>query len=124
MTIYRARDGIFLGVCKGLARSKGLPVILVRLAVIVLASFTGFLPGIGLYFLAAVIMDPEPVLAPANAEEADFYDRYNGSKTVVLREMQKKMSDLDKKIGRIEDRVVTGRGDPSTWEERLYSGRN
>ena len=59
--IYRARDGVVLGVCKGLADYFDFPVFWVRMALVVMFIFSGFWPVIGVYLVAAFFMRPEPV---------------------------------------------------------------
>ncbi len=78
--LYRARDGMLLGVCKGIAHYRGLPVGVVRLAFVVLTIATGFWLGIGAYILAGFLMDPEPALTPQNPAETDFYTRYRSQR--------------------------------------------
>lgn len=74
--LYRARNGILLGVCLGFARRCGLPVALVRLAYLIFVFMTGLLPGLALYLLAAAIMQPEPKDYDSWRErEEDFYNR-------------------------------------------------
>lgn len=58
--LYRSRDGEIFGVCKGIAQWRDLPVGPIRLAVILLAVFTGFAPVIIIYLLAALVLPPEP----------------------------------------------------------------
>lgn len=59
--LYRSlTDRRWLGVCGGLAEYFGVDSTLVRLAVAILTLATGILPGIFLYFVAAVIIPPEP----------------------------------------------------------------
>ena len=60
--IQRAPDGMLLGVCKGIARPRELPVTAVRLAAVALTMVTGFWPGIALYILAAALV----ILVAAN----------------------------------------------------------
>ncbi|MDN5364797.1 MAG: phage shock protein [Eubacteriales bacterium] len=58
--LYRSRkDRRILGVCGGLAEYFEVDPTLVRLAIVVITVLTGFVPGIVLYILAAVIMPGE-----------------------------------------------------------------
>ena len=75
--LYRARDGMILGVCRGIARYRDLPVAAVRIAMILLTVFTGFWPGAALYFLAGFLMDLEPALPPElNEEQQEWLRKY------------------------------------------------
>ncbi|HHY35233.1 MAG TPA: PspC domain-containing protein [Firmicutes bacterium] len=58
--LYRStKDRRILGVCGGLAEYFEVDPTLVRLGVAVITVFTGFVPGIVLYILAAVLMPEE-----------------------------------------------------------------
>lgn len=114
--LYRARDGLILGVCQGVARYRDLPVAAVRIAVILLTIFTGFWPGVALYFLAGFLMEPEPVLPPENPQESAFYSRFRGSRAVALEELRAKMERLDERLRHMEDKVTQPGFD---WESRM-----
>lgn len=114
--LYRARDGMILGVCRGIARHRDLPVAAVRIAAILLTAFTGFWPGVALYFLAGFLMEPEPALPPENLQESEFYSRFQGSRAVALEELRAKMEGLDERLRRMEDKVTRPGFD---WENRI-----
>ncbi len=56
--LYRSRDGAILGVCKGIAEWRDLPVDMVRLAFVLLCVLAG-LP-IWVYFILALVLPVEP----------------------------------------------------------------
>lgn len=114
--LYRARDGMILGVCQGIARYRDIPVGAVRIAAALLAIFTGFWPCAGLYFLAGFLMDPEPALPPQNTQESEFYSRFRGSRAVALDELRSRMERLDQRLRRMEDRITQPGFD---WEKRM-----
>lgn len=115
--IYRARDGIFLGVCKGLAKHLAIGVGWIRFFTILIFFFSGFWPIFGLYFLAALIMKPEPVIPFKNVEDREFYDSYvSTSRKGTLHRLRDASGRLDRRIRRIED-IVTAR--EYDWERRL-----
>lgn len=58
--IYRSRHGILFGVCRGLADYFDLSVFWARVIVLLGIISTGFLPGVLLYVLAALVMKPDP----------------------------------------------------------------
>lgn len=118
---YRARDGMMLGVCKGLARYRGLPVAGVRIVVIFLTILTGFWPGVLLYALAGLLMEPEPLVKPESPQESDFYSRFHGSRVEALQELHRKMTSLDSRIQRMETHVTQPDFD---WENRLRSRKS
>ena len=118
--LYRSRDGMFMGVCKGIARYRGLPVLAVRIAFILLTLFTGFWPGVGLYFLAAFLLEPEPPAPSATPEESAFYRRFQNSRSGALQELETRMKRMDERLRRMEDRVTQPEFD---WEARLRHER-
>ena len=59
--IYRSRNGIIFGVCRGIAEHFGFSVFWARASAVILFFVTGFLPAIGLYLLAALLMKAEPL---------------------------------------------------------------
>lgn len=114
--LYRARDGVLLGVCKGLARHFDVPVNLMRAVVLVLCFITGIWPVGLIYLIAAMIMRVEPVLPFANEDERTFYDSYASSRTGALQRMKRSFDNLDRRLRRMED-VVTSRD--FEWERRM-----
>ena len=118
--LYRARDGMILGVCKGLARFLDISVFWTRCGVILLALFTGFWPVIGGYLLAGFILKPEPALAPGNDSEREFYNSYAASRESGLRRVTRKFDRLEKRIRRMEDTVTSREYD---WDRRFKNGR-
>ncbi|HEU6436901.1 MAG TPA: envelope stress response membrane protein PspC [Nitratidesulfovibrio sp.] len=119
-TLYRARDGKLMGVCKGLAQHFGMSVFMVRALFIAAALFTGFWPVVGLYVLAGLVMKPRPVLQPADAGERDFYGSYVSSRGEALRRLKDKFDRLEGRIRRMED-VVTRRD--FDWDRRFGAQR-
>lgn len=117
-TIYRARDGVFFGVCKGVADYFDFPVFWVRMALVVVFIFSGFWPVIGVYLVAAFFMKPEPVRPLESEEEQAFYDSYVHSPKSAAQRLRKRFVDLERRIRRMED-VVTGR--EYDWERRFHS---
>lgn len=118
--LYRARDGMMLGVCKGLARFLDISVFWTRLGVILLALFTGFWPVIGGYLLAGFILKPEPALPPGSDSEREFYNSYASSRESGLRRVKRKFDRLEKRIRRMEDTVTSREYD---WDRRFKSGQ-
>ncbi len=116
--IYRSRNGVFLGVCKGLAEYFDFSVFWVRMALIVVFIFSGFWPVIGIYLVAAFFMRPEPVKPLESEEEQEFYDSYVHSPKTAAQRLKKKFEDLERRIRNMEDKV-TGR--EYEWERRFRS---
>lgn len=76
--LYRSRDRVFFGVCKGFAEWRDLPVFWVRFFTLFAFASTGFFPVGFLYFLAAIILPVEPAEKEYRRDHRD-YDRYKRS---------------------------------------------
>ncbi|MFT5697404.1 MAG: phage shock protein C [Desulforhopalus sp.] len=116
--IYRARDGVFLGVCKGISEYFDFPLFWIRMGMVVIFIFSGFWPVIGVYLVAAFFMKPKPVKPIHSEEEREFYDSYVHSPKSAAHRLKKKFSDLDRRIRRMEDEVTAREYD---WERRFNS---
>ena len=114
--IYRARDGVFLGVCKGIADYFDFPVFWVRMAMVAIFIFSGFWPVIGIYLVAALLMKPRPARPIESEDEAEFYDDYVSSPRNAAQRLKRKFENLERRIRRMEDKV-TGR--EYEWERRF-----
>ncbi|MDJ0621329.1 MAG: envelope stress response membrane protein PspC [Desulfocapsaceae bacterium] len=116
--IYRSRDGVILGVCKGLADYYDLSVFWIRVVMVGVLLVSGFWPVLGIYFIAALFMKPEPVQPLENEDEREFYHSYVHSPSSAAQRLKKKFQDLDRRIRRMED-TVTGRD--YEWERKFNS---
>lgn len=116
--IYRARNGVFLGVCKGIGEYFDLSVFWVRMALVVVFIFSGFWPVIGVYLVAAFFMKPKPIKPIKSEEEREFYDSYVNSPKTAAQRLKKKFEELERRIRSMEDKV-TGR--EYEWERRFRS---
>jgi phage shock protein C len=116
--IYRSRDGIILGVCRGVADYFDISVFWIRVGMIIVFLLSGFWPVIGIYLVAALLMKPEPVHSFENDGEQGFYDSYADSPGNAARRLIKKFQDLERRIRRMED-TVTGR--EYEWEQKFKS---
>lgn len=118
--LYRSRSGLFLGVCKGISRYFDFSLFWIRVIAILLLVFSGFWPVTALYFIAALLMKPEPVLPIGSDDEEEFYESYvtsrKGATDRILRRYQK----LDRRIQRMEHTVTAKEFD---WENRLNTDK-
>jgi phage shock protein C len=57
---FRSRQGWLLGVLKGLSDYFGIPVWLLRLAIVAISVLVAFWPAIVVYVIAALIMPLQP----------------------------------------------------------------
>jgi phage shock protein C len=116
--IYRSRNGVFLGVCRGIAEYFDFSVFWVRIALVILFIFSGFWPVIGIYLVAAFFMKPKPVKPIESEEEREFYDSYVHSPKTAAQRLKKKFEEMERRIRTMEDKV-TGR--EYEWERRFRS---
>jgi phage shock protein C len=114
--LYRARDGMIFGVCKGIARHLDVSVGLVRFLTVIAFIFTGIWPTLVLYIVAAFLMKPEPVMPFESLEDREFYDSYVSSRSMALHRLKQTYDRLDRRVRRMEDIVTRKDFD---WEQRL-----
>ena len=79
--LYRARDGMIFGVCKGIADYFGFSVFWTRVIVVIAFLLTGIWPGAILYVLAGLLMKPRP---HAFAETAEPHRRLYRSRSGMI----------------------------------------
>jgi phage shock protein C len=82
--LYRSRHGVILGVCKGLADYFDLSVFWTRTIALFLFFVTGFWPMGAIYFAAALLMKPEPVVPLQGNGDKDFYEGYVHSRKAAI----------------------------------------
>lgn len=116
--IYRARDGVFLGVCKGISEYFDFSLFWIRMGMVVFFIFSGFWPVIGVYLVAAFFMKPKPIKPITSEGEREFYDSYVNSPRTAAHRLKKKFRDLDRRIRRMEDEVTAREYD---WDRRFNS---
>ena len=114
--LYRSRDGIILGVCKGIAEYFDFSVFWVRTIVFILFLFSGFWPIAALYFIAALVMKPEPVIPIQTEDQQEFYDSYIYSRKGATDRIKRRYDNLDRRIQRMEHTVTAREFD---WDQRL-----
>ena len=117
--IYRSRNGLILGVCKGLAEHFDFSVFWTRIIGLIFLFVAGILPAIGLYLLAALLMKPEPVIPVENSAEKEFYDSYTYSRQGAVDRLKRRFENLQRRIQRMEHVVTSAEYD---WENRLNKG--
>jgi phage shock protein C len=113
--LYRSRNGVILGVCKGLADYFNLNVFWLRIIAVLILILSGLWPVVGLYLLASLLMKPEPVRPFKTDEERDFYDSYVHSRQNAARRVRRRYENLDRRIRRMEDTVTAREFD---WDRK------
>lgn len=117
---YRSRNGIFFGVCRGLAEHFDFSVSGTRLFFVILALCTGIWPMLAGYLLAALLMRVEPILPLSSDIDAEFYESYATSRSMALLRLKRTYDHLELRIQRIENTVTSRDYD---WEQRLNRRR-
>ena len=116
--LYRSRDGVLLGVCRGVAEYFDLSVFWVRMAVVIVFLLSGFWPVLGIYLAAALLMRPSPVRPIENEDEQEFYDSYVHSPRSAAQRLRRQFENLERRIRRMESKVT---GKDYDWEHRFNS---
>jgi len=117
---YRSRNGIILGVLRGVAEYFDFSVFWIRVVAVVLLLISGIWPIAGLYLLAALLMKPEPVVPIGNEAEQEFYDSYTHSRLNAIRRIKRRFDSLERRLQRMEHRVTSPE---FRWEDRLSRPR-
>jgi len=115
--IYRSRNGIIFGVCRGLAEHFDFSVFWTRTIAVVFFLVSGFWPAIGLYLIASLLMKPAPVVAIENEAEQEFYNSYANSRHLAARRLKRRYENLERRIQRMEHKVTAREFD---WEHRNF----
>ena len=116
--LYRSRNGAILGVCKGLADHFDMNLFWLRAIIVALVLLSGVWPVLILYFIAALVMKPEPMIPLQTPEEKEFYDSYVHSGGGVVQRLKRRYQGLERRIQRMEHIVTDQEFD---WEQRLDS---
>jgi phage shock protein C len=114
--LYRARDGVILGVCKGLAQYLEFSVFWMRVIALVLLFLSGIIPAVIFYFLAAILLKPAPAIPFSSYDDREFYNSYVSSRSMALHRLKKSFDNLDRRIRRMED-IVTAKD--YDWDRRF-----
>jgi phage shock protein C len=92
------------------------PFFWARIIVVILLLVSGFWPVTGLYFLAALIMKPAPVIRINSNDAHDFYDSYVHSRPRAVDRLKRRYDNIEQRIRRMEDAVTSRDYD---WERRF-----
>jgi len=111
---YRSRNGVILGVCRGIAEYFDFSLFWIRAIAVFLLFFTGFWPTLIVYFIAALLMKPEPVIPIHTDEEQEFYDSYVHSRKWATDRVKRRYENLERRLRRLEHTVTSPEFD---WEK-------
>ncbi|MBW1799920.1 MAG: envelope stress response membrane protein PspC [Deltaproteobacteria bacterium] len=111
--IYRSRNGMILGVCRGIADYFDFSVFWVRAIMVTILLLSGFWPILILYIIAGLLMKSEPVME-AYAETGNNNDARSGTR--ANERIKRRFDGLERRIHRMEDCFTSREFD---WERRL-----
>ncbi len=114
--IYRSRNGVIFGVCRGLAEHFNFSVFWARAIAIIFLLVSGFWPAIGLYLIATLLMKPAPVVPIKTDAEQEFYDSYTHSRHMAAGRLKRRFENLERRLQRMEHIVTTREFD---WDNKL-----
>ena len=115
--LYRSRDGIILGVCRGVADYFDFSAFWARAIAVVLFIITGFWPVVGLYILAALLMKSEPAIYTGTGSKHNFDCGKDYSTHGAAERLKRKWKPLEKRIRTMEDKVTSREFD---WNSRFH----
>ena len=115
--LYRSRNGVILGVCRGIADYFDISAFWIRAILIVTFIFTGFWPIIGIYILAALLMKSNPGTHGRKGPKRHFTCRYKKTGYEAADRLKRKWRHLEKRIRRMEDKVTSREFE---WNNRFY----
>ena len=114
--LHRSRNGLILGVCRGIGEYFDFSVFWVRAIAVVLLFITGLWPIAAIYFIAALLMKPAPVIPIQTSEEQEFYESYIHSKKGATERVKKRYDNLMRRIQRLEHTVTSKEFE---WNQKL-----
>ena len=115
--LYRSRNGVILGVCRGLADYFDFSVFWIRAIAVILFIFTGFWPVVGIYLLAALLMKSAPAKYGGTESRQKAGSRYRCMRNDTAERLKRKWKHLEKRIRRMEDKVTSREFD---WNNRFH----
>ena len=115
--LYRSRNGVILGVCRGLADYFDFSVFWIRAIAVILFIFTGFWPVVGIYLLAALLMKSGPSNFNNGGSNHRAGSRYRCLRNDTMESLKRKWKHLEKRIRRMEDKVTSREFD---WNRRFH----
>ena len=113
---YRARHGMILGVCAGLARYFDMSTFWMRVLWFLIFLATGFWPIVFIYFFAGLLMKPAPVVPVRTDAEAEFYNSATNDRRMAIHRLKRVYESLNRRIQRMES-LVTSR--EYNWNKRM-----
>jgi phage shock protein C len=114
--LYRSRNGVILGVCRGVADYFDFSVFWIRAIAVILFLCTGFWPIVGVYILAALLMKSDPVNTAGSGSKRRSCCSRRNTRNDTAERLKRKWKHLEKRIRRMEDKVTSREFD---WNRRF-----
>jgi phage shock protein C len=106
--LYRdTKHARIAGVCAGLEAFFDIKVRYVRLAVILMTIFSGWVPGLLIYVALALLLKPMPDNLFKSAEEERFWRTVSVSPNLSVSELRTRFRTLDRRLAEMEARVTS-----------------
>ncbi len=105
--LYRARDGVFLGVCKGLADHFNLRVGWIRFFVVIAALLTKAAPMVALYLVAAFLMRRRRGRAHESCKTRTRRSDCDRSFKGMAGRLKRRFERMESRLRRMEDAVTS-----------------
>ena len=115
--LYRSRNGVIFGVCRGLADYFDFSAFWIRAIAVVLFLFTGFWPVVGIYILAALLMKSDPTKLAESDSTYSGDRRSRCMRTDTAERLKRRWKHLEKRIRKMEDKVTSRKFD---WNSRFH----
>ncbi len=115
--LYRSRNGVILGVCRGVADYFDFSVFWIRAIAVILFICTGFWPIVGVYILAALLMKSDPARSDGRNSKPRAGGRHHCSGNDTADRLRRKWKRLEKRIRNMEDKVTSREFD---WNSRFH----
>ena len=114
--LYRSRSGIIMGVCRGVGDFLNLSVFWIRAILVILFLISGFFPVVVLYFVAALLMKPEPVIRYHQHDEEAFVGAYDHTERPSSDYIKRRQQILERRLRNLESTMTSKEYD---WDQRL-----
>jgi phage shock protein C len=115
---YRSRDGLVMGLVKGIADRFDLSIFWLRFFALMGTFFTGFIPGMIIYLLISFLVPKEPIVPINSMAEEEFYESYTHSREGAIHRVKRRFDKLEARIRRMESSVTDREFD---WGHKLKS---
>ena len=105
-----------MGVCRGVGDFLNFSVFWIRAILVILFLISGFFPVVVLYFVAALLMKPEPMVRFHQHYEEEFCGSYDRTERPFSDHIKRRQQTLERRLRNLESNVTSKEYD---WEQRL-----